>query len=231
MSWLNEWCFGPLDHFWSLAVEEHFYLVWPVVIYLLAPRNVARLCMAVVIGVFLARICASTVPALDIAVDVCTPFRCDALCMGALLSVMVTERYDLNRFRQVRLVLLPILIFIVLAIELLEKRLLSISSTLCPLIWMQGLLLLVRGKSSDRLSSVMRLGTLRWFGKYSYGMYVFQLPLATLIPVGTLKWTGLHPLGMSLLYVLGMFSLTSGLAYLSYHCFEKRLLALKVRFE
>ena len=29
MSYSNSWCFGYLDHFWSLAVEEHFYLIWP----------------------------------------------------------------------------------------------------------------------------------------------------------------------------------------------------------
>jgi len=32
MSWLNTWCFGPFDHFWPLAVEEHFleqtHFVW-----------------------------------------------------------------------------------------------------------------------------------------------------------------------------------------------------------
>lgn len=32
MAWLNEWCFGAFDHFWSLAVEEHFYLIWPAVV-------------------------------------------------------------------------------------------------------------------------------------------------------------------------------------------------------
>ena len=29
---------GPLDHTWSLAVEEHFYLVWPWIVYGLSPR-------------------------------------------------------------------------------------------------------------------------------------------------------------------------------------------------
>lgn len=33
-AWTASWPFGCLNHFWSLAVEEHFYLVWPFVIYL-----------------------------------------------------------------------------------------------------------------------------------------------------------------------------------------------------
>ena len=34
----EEWSFSYLNHFWSLSVEEHFYLVWPFVVLLLARR-------------------------------------------------------------------------------------------------------------------------------------------------------------------------------------------------
>src|SRR5215217_4795984 len=32
----GEWSLSYIDHFWSLAVEEHFYLFWPAVVFLLA---------------------------------------------------------------------------------------------------------------------------------------------------------------------------------------------------
>src|SRR6478672_5358733 len=38
------WCLGPLNHFWSLAIEEHFYLVWPAVIYFSSRRAAIRIC-------------------------------------------------------------------------------------------------------------------------------------------------------------------------------------------
>jgi peptidoglycan/LPS O-acetylase OafA/YrhL len=35
----GQWCLGPLNHFWSLAIEEHFYLAWPAVIYFTSRRT------------------------------------------------------------------------------------------------------------------------------------------------------------------------------------------------
>src|SRR6516164_1942588 len=37
----GEWSFSYLDHFWSLSIEEHFYLFWPLVVFLVArwPRT------------------------------------------------------------------------------------------------------------------------------------------------------------------------------------------------
>ncbi|MBV8281847.1 MAG: acyltransferase, partial [Candidatus Eremiobacteraeota bacterium] len=34
----GEWNLSFINHFWSLAVEEQFYLFWPMVVYLLARR-------------------------------------------------------------------------------------------------------------------------------------------------------------------------------------------------
>ena len=39
--------FGGLAHFWSLAVEEHFYLFWPLVVWRLNRRQLMRLAVAV----------------------------------------------------------------------------------------------------------------------------------------------------------------------------------------
>jgi peptidoglycan/LPS O-acetylase OafA/YrhL len=36
-------------HFWSLAVEEQFYLVWPVLIYFLGPKSLKRLIVSLIV--------------------------------------------------------------------------------------------------------------------------------------------------------------------------------------
>ena len=38
----GEWSLSFINHFWSLSIEEHFYLFWPLVVYLLA-RDRGRL--------------------------------------------------------------------------------------------------------------------------------------------------------------------------------------------
>ena len=42
--------FGPIGHFWSLAVEEHFYLAWPALVWICTRRQFAIVCCAFVVG-------------------------------------------------------------------------------------------------------------------------------------------------------------------------------------
>src|SRR6516164_5005605 len=42
----GEWSFSYLNHFWSLSVEEQFYLFWPLVVFLLARRPRALLAIS-----------------------------------------------------------------------------------------------------------------------------------------------------------------------------------------
>src|SRR5690242_14080294 len=58
---LGEWSFSYLDHFWSLAIEEHFYLFWPLVVFVLARRPQALIVvgLAFALGAMLARLTGS----------------------------------------------------------------------------------------------------------------------------------------------------------------------------
>jgi peptidoglycan/LPS O-acetylase OafA/YrhL len=71
-----------MNHFWSLAVEEQFYLVWPLVVALCPPRRLPGLCVAVTAGAFLARL-AALATGNFFAVTLLTPCRADALAAGA----------------------------------------------------------------------------------------------------------------------------------------------------
>src|ERR1700759_4134967 len=57
----GEWSFSYLDHFWSLAIEEHFYFFWPLVVFVLArrPRALIAICLATASCSMLARLIGS----------------------------------------------------------------------------------------------------------------------------------------------------------------------------
>ena len=57
----GEWSFSYLDHFWSLAIEEHFYLFWPLVVFVLArrPRALIAVSLAIALCAMLGRLTGS----------------------------------------------------------------------------------------------------------------------------------------------------------------------------
>ena len=86
-------------------------------------------------------------------------------------------------------------------------------------------------RSPGRLGSALSLAGLRWFGKYSFGLYVWHPILAVVLLHS--RWAIVAP-GQGAAAVLLATALTIaatlGVAWLSYHAFEKRFLALKRLF-
>lgn len=92
--------YGPVSHFWSLAVEEQFYLIWPWLILFLNKRY---LFPGIVMAVFIApmfRLTATLMGLNQVAIWVLTPSLLDTLCMGALLAYVIHQKPKITLFNK-----------------------------------------------------------------------------------------------------------------------------------
>lgn len=82
----------PVAPFWSLAVEEQFYLLWPLVILLLPRRWIPRVGAACVIAAPLLRATFTHHVTDYLVIYLVTPFRMDTLAAGALVAFLWHEK-------------------------------------------------------------------------------------------------------------------------------------------
>ncbi len=84
----------PVPHgpgvLWSLAVEEHFYLIWPLLVFLLSRRKLTVLAIMIIVMTPIARGLA-VAHGMDINTAVYTYswFRFDGLALGAILAIWI----------------------------------------------------------------------------------------------------------------------------------------------
>jgi peptidoglycan/LPS O-acetylase OafA/YrhL len=217
------WGFGHLDHFWSLAVEEHFYLVWPLLISLFAQRDLRRICVGIVVVSALTRLCVATIAHNLIAANVLTVCRMEGLAIGALVALnspMLAYHARLARWIVLfGLALMPIYF----SVSLNSSEIQAIGGpTLFGTIFGAVLIICLRGGSVAR---AVKNAALIVIGKYSYGLYVFHY-----IIIGLLLslW---HHGANKVLDFLGFCTVAAALsmfsAVASYHCYEVHFLKLK----
>lgn len=228
------WCFGYLDHFWSLAVEEHFYLVWPAAIFMCTRLIALRLAVVLAICSAGSRIAFTKISDNGLAPDVLTLFRCDALLIGSILALQIRSPQGLKPLLPWAVRVLPICLALGLASAVLDKKLYTIPHTIWPIIWACVLIWLLTGNEQRLLARLFNWTMLRKLGKYSYAMYVFQSPLIPVVggifsvPLLT-AFVG-NAIVANLLYMAGMCTLSFGAALLSWHFLEKHCLKLKDYF-
>jgi peptidoglycan/LPS O-acetylase OafA/YrhL len=227
MGWSNSYGANWLGMTWSLAIEEQFYLVVPILIYFL-PRRLAFYVLAV--GVLVAPILRCAWPGFFAFVG--TPWRADSLFSGACLAFIVRSQ---------------------LCLELLVKHrgfimawaATMFAGTICLLfkakhfgqfdhLWLAGLyssvVLISTVYIDNRVSILMANPILGWFGRYSYGIYMFHQPMSGLLH-GMIRNSApgiqsVQDAGVTLL----AFVSTLILAVISYHCMERPILSFGHRF-
>jgi peptidoglycan/LPS O-acetylase OafA/YrhL len=247
----GDWKFATplldLGHFWSLAVEEHFYLVWPLLVFLLPTRALVKACVGVILIAGLARtwwVIAHAGPGDTklLPAFVLTPFRMDDLAMGALLAALVRSpmaRVKLSRYAIPALGVAFVLLAVNLALpSLLHRQTLLQTSGYSAISLFFACLLsaTVFAASGSLLSRFFSTPILRWFGKYAYGLYVFNsIVLQFFTTLGVAEWIQergcpSYALAALLSSVLG-FGVTVLLAVASWNLYEKHFLKLKRFFE
>ncbi len=87
------WIFPAMGLFWSLAVEEHFYLCWPTVIRFIRPRLLPWIIYALIAGSLALRCIAWRCGVRNsLFFYTLTPCRLEGLCIGAGLAVVYKNR-------------------------------------------------------------------------------------------------------------------------------------------
>jgi peptidoglycan/LPS O-acetylase OafA/YrhL len=241
----GDWSFSYLNHFWSLAIEEHFYFFWPLVVLLLArrPQALIAVSLATALCAMLARLTGSLMGLSWWTTYVLTPFRLDGLALGAFLAVTARQPGGLERLARA----LPLVVAVVgglLAVTFAWTRLVSreglelVLPVRAALILMLLACLLVWALTAPERSATLRFFCSRsmvFLGTYSYGLYVYHHFISYYLSTNRTDlelalWLGSHWAAMALQATLGA-SASLALAYLSYELFEKRFLRLKRLFE
>jgi peptidoglycan/LPS O-acetylase OafA/YrhL len=226
-----------LGHFWSLAVEEQFYLVWPLVVRIFDRRRLLQICVACFAAAFAIRLFAPFGLS-ALGSYVLMPTRMDSLAAGAVVALIARGPGGLRRLGAWPARSLIASILAVAAIFLSRRGLPETD----PLVITVGLSLLAVGAAS--LIAVVLLeqdSRLHWFlsaaplvtlGQYSYGLYVFHQPVALLLrdagwQVGMFPTIGGSGI-LGLVAFGGVVCLASGLcAFVSWHVWEAPFLRLK----
>jgi len=236
------WTVPYIGHFWSLAVEEQFYMVWPFVVYLLPPRKLIAVSALLVIFSTLCHLFLDISGVSYVSVHVLTPCRLNALCAGALMASWLRLPSTqvggavLVKKRAWQIVIISVSIKILTYIVVyISPQVTNEIEALRVLSWI-GLfsalnLAAVVAEGSSLVIRFLSKRPLLFLGKYSYGIYVFH---------HFLSWPSLHyqivPLMAEKLGNLTVAMLANALvgagvsilmALVSYHAFEKHFLRLK----
>lgn len=223
-----------LDHTWTLALEEQYYLIWPALLLLLGPRSVVPLALLIAVGSVLAR---SAGFSSRILIG-----RGDGFALGGLLAAILL---DLSRARSPQFVNRYSLSLVCVGLAALAYPVwgsaaggllssarisndsaaisgsLRLFSVTVIFVCVVGLILLFAGR---RELAYLRDPRLVYLGQISYGIYLYHYPIYLIIDACT---------GMpgNFWVILLKFAVSLAIAGLSWRWVESPILQLKSHFD
>ncbi|HRD74823.1 MAG TPA: acyltransferase family protein [Hyphomicrobiaceae bacterium] len=195
---------SPVLHFWSLSVEEQFYLIWPCLLLLACwraagdriRRRAATIAALIIIASFVAS--AVYIHRNQPAAFFHTEARIWQLAVGAILAVLDDRAILPERLRT--LASGAGLLGILGSVTLLNERDYPGSAALVPVA--SAALLIAAGRSGSEagVQRVLNLAPLQWLGSRSYSLYLWHWPILLLgksVEFGPMEALGLMGLSIA----------------------------------
>jgi peptidoglycan/LPS O-acetylase OafA/YrhL len=232
--------FGAFDMFWTLAIEEQFYLTWPLLVKLARPRVLVGIGVGLVVGALVLRCAWLAAGGTWIAPYRFTLTRVDDLALGALVAIIVRHapgreaaRRWAPRVLAASLLVLGAMFWAISDFYPQTTLVVTLGETVLGVLFASTILLVACGERRG-LAWLERPGLRAW-GRISYGIYVWHWPLVLALegahrlePVPPtaaaqlLRAAGFLLVGIAGSYILG---------WLSYHLYEIHFLRLKRYFD
>ena len=233
---------GETGRFWSLSVEEQFYLVWPLVVATFPRRALVRITLGLIAGALLVRCLMLAAHMSSVAVIVSTTARVDALGVGAWLALAVRGEGGAvavaQRARPFAWLAAGVLAVVIIVCRGPKQEAPLMQTVGYSAVAMScGALLIaaVAAPPSAVLARVFTTPFLRMLGRYSYALYIlFQLSSDALDPLGVTvdrmpRVAGSEIPGALLVIVIAGL-MTLAMALVSWYGYESHFLKLKRLF-
>jgi peptidoglycan/LPS O-acetylase OafA/YrhL len=221
-------------HTWTLAIEEQFYLFWPLLVRALGRRYLPALILPLVVLPTVMRSCGF--------IGHMLLTRCDGLALGALLAVLLLDRRRVDRWRPAFQAAFGLVIVLAMSYPAWAPALwraavaawpghpwhmtLPSVDTLRICVLYFGVVGTVLCTSGAPWLAVLRDGRLQYLGRISYGLYLYHPLVFTIVMLAHFR------LGLRASVWIDLFKLAAclGVSAASWRFVEKPILALKDRF-
>jgi peptidoglycan/LPS O-acetylase OafA/YrhL len=226
---------GLIGVAWSLAIEEQFYLVWPMVVLLLNRAWLMRLALGMAIGTAILRFVLDRHGLNPIAMYTLTFCRTDGLALGAFVALLVrgSNRPSLGS----AYVTLCVAVVATIASLWCFEREIRIAGVVfngltVAVLTAATIYAIVVSPTNTPIVRAFDTKWLRALGRYSYALYLFHYPIMgalrdKLFPGGNAKLIGHSVLPAQ----FGFYALAMGATYVaavsSWYLYESRFLKLK----
>lgn len=225
-----------LSHLWSLAVEEQFYLIWPLIVVITPVKRLPILCVLGVVLALATRLALWWMGQTSGAMYFATPCRVDGLALGSLLAVLVRRdgfavgRKTVSAFFAAGIGGLLVLGMLRGGLWFSDKATVAFAPS-CMNFICAGLVLCAAG-GQRRVTRVLENGALRASGRYSYGLYLIHPLIVTPLGILLLDSGRFAAVGIWVipLFTGAVLAVSFTIAIVLFHGFEKHWLKLKTRF-